>query len=231
MHMPFKPNPLPEIPAAITALARRVGVTNKESSGNVHLEQTGTMRNGPEAKFRKFRATQTISLSRPEFTWRAKTGPLGAIKITDVLAEGRGDIRVRVFGLVPLARIGGDSVTKGEILRYLAELPWAPDALLANRSLRWRIVDNGVFAVSSGMNSAAGEVQLRVGMEGLITSMSALRPRAEGDNMVDRPWRGRFSDYRWHQGRLIPFQGEVGWVVNGREFTVWRGGITEWSIV
>ena len=49
--------------------------------------------------------------------------------------------------------------------------------------------------------------------------------------MVERPWNGQFSDYRWHQDRLIPFKGEVGWVVDGRKFTVWRGEITNWSMV
>jgi len=48
--------------------------------------------------------------------------------------------------------------------------------------------------------------------------------------MVERPWRGGFSDYRWHQGRLIPFQGEVGWTANEREFVVWRGELTGWCM-
>jgi len=30
------------------------------------------------------------------------------------------------------------SLLKGELMRYLAELPWAPDALLANPWLAWR---------------------------------------------------------------------------------------------
>jgi hypothetical protein len=51
--------------------------------------------------------------------------------VTDAFANERGDLQVKVLGLFPIARIhGGDQIAKGEAMRYLAELPWAPDALV-----------------------------------------------------------------------------------------------------
>jgi len=49
------------------------------------------------------------------------------------------------------------------------------------------------------------------------------------------PWvpstqHGRFFDYRRHQGRWLPFAGEVGWVLEGQPFTAWGGEILSWAI-
>ena len=81
-------------------------------------------------------------------------------------------------------------------MRYLAELPWARDALIANRMLVCQVLGDSALAVSLGRGGARGEVKLTLGADGLIALVSALRPREEGGRMVERPWRGRFSDYR-----------------------------------
>jgi hypothetical protein len=189
------------------------------------------MRSGPDDRFRQFRTSQTIKLRHAKFKWRACSGPFGFVKVTDAFAGGQGDLQVKMLGLFPRARVhGGGQVAKGEVMRYLAELPWAPDALVANRMLVWRLLDDRGFAVSAGTGNARGEITLTLGADGVIASISALRPREESGETVERPWHGRFSDYRWHGGRLIPFRGEVGWIVDEREFVVWRGEITKWCM-
>jgi hypothetical protein len=44
------------------------------------------------------------------------------------------------------------------------------------------------------------------------------------------PWRGRFSDYRRHFGRWLPFAGEVGWEIDGKEIVYWQGKIADWGL-
>jgi hypothetical protein len=67
--------------------------------------------------------------------------------------------------------------------------------------------------------------------DGRIGAVSAMdRPRPESGRFVECEWRGRFSDYRLHADRWIPFAGEVGWVVDGAFATVWRGAITTWRL-
>jgi len=92
------------------------------------------------------------------------------------LAHEQADLQVRVLGLFTIARIqGGDQIAKGQIVRYLAELPWKPDALVANRMLVWQVVDNDTLTVSFGSGGSRGEVHLTLGADGLIASVSALR--------------------------------------------------------
>ena len=221
------------LPADVLALARRLGVPERCSFTKVSLSQIGTLRDSAEAQFKRFRARQTISLRVPEFEWRARTGLASFITITDSLKDGVGDLSVRAFGVI---RVGGannsPALVKGEIMRYLAELTWAPDAIVSNPTLDWAVIDGETLRVSCGPTPSRGQVEFKLDADGRIGSMSASgRPRSEGSLIVEHPWRGRFFDYRKHLGRWLPFQGEVGWILNGQEFIAWRGELTSWTIV
>lgn len=212
-------------------LARNAGAEANASAASVSLTQKGKMRNGPDDPFMSFKARQTISMARPEFLWRASTGPWGSIKVEDGLKQGQGRLRVSLFGLLSVADMGGGALmAKGETMRYLAELAWAPDALLANKSLVWNVRGPGKLVVGAGYGEARGEVQLQLSADGLIATVSGLRPRVEGKDVVERLWQGQFSDYRLHEGRRIPFHAEVGWQVDKRSFIVWRGDLTSWKL-
>jgi hypothetical protein len=43
------------------------------------------------------------------------------------------------------------------------------------------------------------------------------------------PWRGRFSDYRRHNDRWLPFAAEVGWEIDGKEDVYWQGRVEQWE--
>jgi hypothetical protein len=178
----------------------------------------------------RFHAVETIHLRKTEFGWRATVGPLGWLSVVDALRNGEAELEVRAFRCIRLAgERGGAAAAKGEIMRYLAELAWAPDAMLTNPALAWTVIDDRVLRVSTGWRGVRAEVELRLDQDGRIASVQADdRPRKEGASFVERPWRGRFFDYRPHQGRLLPFGGEVGWILDGQAFVTWRGQVVSW---
>lgn len=123
------------------------------------------------------------------------------------------------------------ALTKGELMRYLAELPWAPDALLHNHALDWQVLDPTRLRVSAACGLGRAAVDLHLGTDGLVAEVSAAdRPRMEGGGTVERPWWGRFCDYRSHAGRKLPFGAEVGWRLQDDEIAVWRGRVTAWAM-
>ncbi len=180
----------------------------------------------------RFRARQRISLERPEFAWLARTGPFGCVHVLDSMADGRGRLEVRAIGLLKLAGAGGRGpAAKGELMRYLAELAWAPDAIPRNPTLGWTVVDDRTLRVAAGAGEARGEVTLSLDENGRIGGVSAPdRPRREGAGFVERPWRGRFMEYRRHAGRWLPFAAEVAWVLDGEAFIAWRGALLDWRL-
>jgi hypothetical protein len=220
------------LPREVRDLARRLGATNSPLLSTVTLTQSGTMRDQPTARPAHFSARQTINLRRPFFEWRASTGPFGCISVVDALTSEGPDLKVRLFQALPIARMrGGAALAKGEVMRYLAELAWAPDAILTNASLSWRVIDTQSFQVSAGREGERGEIQLRLDENGRIGSIIAEdRPRKEGPGFVERPWRGRFFDYHEHQARWLPFKGEVGWLLDREMFVAWQGQIQSWHI-
>lgn len=178
----------------------------------------------------RFAALHRIRADRCEFDWRARTGPLGLIHIRDALVGDEGMLTAKALGVFTLARAGGtDDAARGELMRYLAELPWTPDALLSNPELRWDILTPERFVVSAGHAPRAASVELSLNEGGLIERIFAPdRPRAAGGGFVATPWAGRFADYREFEGALIPARGEVGWVVDRKMEIAWEGRVDRW---
>ncbi len=224
-------SPLP-LPTVVGDLAKRLGAREELAGETVRLTQTGSMRSGAHQAFRSFSARQTIRLSQCEFRWQARTGSFGLIRITDAFSDGTPTLDVTALGLVPLAHGQTNaSATKGEIMRYLAELAWAPDALLHNHTLDWDVIDDRGLAVRYSEGAIQAAVDLLFDDQRRIGAIFAPdRPRYEDGRFVERPWHGRFFDYRQHEGRWLPFQAEVAWIIDNREVVVWRGKLTGWQV-
>jgi hypothetical protein len=216
------------LPPAVLALAERLGVSGKAGS-SVALTQSGRMRNDARSRWMPFTAQQMISLTECEFDWRARTGPAGLVSVVDRFGGGEGALEVKALGFIPLARVAGTpDVARGELMRYLAELPWAPAAILLNRHLAWRELPDGRLIVSASTPATTAEIELALDANGRIaTAFAPDRPRAVKQGFVALPWRGRFSDYRQVGGIWIPFAGEVSWEADQGE-AGWQGRIESW---
>jgi hypothetical protein len=186
------------LPREVRDLAMRLGVTSTAPASSIMLKQRGTMRDGPSSRAMRFTATEIINVTRLEFEWRAWTGPFGCISILDVLKDGEAKMEVRAFRHLRIGGVeGGAAAAKGEIMRYLAEIAWVPDAILHNSVLAWTVVDEHTLRVSAGTGDAHGAVELSLDDNGRIDRVSAKdRPRMEASGFVERPWSGRFFDYR-----------------------------------
>lgn len=225
------PSPRERLPAPVYDLALRLGIRPDSTCLGVRLAQTGRMKMKlGSAAWMSFTASQTISIRACEFQWFARFGPFGLVSACDALEKDRGRLDIMALGCIPIARTERSSaLMRGELMRYLAELAWAPHALLLNTALRWRVNAPDALAVSAGAGETASEVVLNLDSEGRIAGAFALdRPRSATEPILPTPWRGRFSDYRLHNGIWIPFAGEVSWEIKGREEIYWQGRIETW---
>jgi hypothetical protein len=235
-------SPLPEfeddqqrrhrLPPAVYELGLRLGANPEMNRSIVQLKQTGQLKQKVgTANWMSFTATQTISTHECAFDWRARAGPFGMVSARDALKDGEGRFDVMALGLIPLVRAEHSAaLMRGELMRYLAELAWAPDAILLNTELHWREVGPDQLAVSVGSGETAAEVMLSLDSEGGIGGTFAPdRPRSASAPILPTPWRGRFSDYRHHDNMWLPFAGEVAWEIDGKEEVYWQGRIESWE--
>ena len=220
------------LPPAVYDLAIRLGARPDRDPTMAWLSQTGRMRQDAASRWMSFKAQQTIRIHRCGFDWRARIGPGGLVSVRDTLSGGTGALHVKALGFIPIAHARGSlNLTRGEIMRYLAELAWSPDAILHNAELRWREAGPETLVVGAGVGDASVEVTLNLNSEGRIGGAFAPdRPRAVGALFIPTPWRGSFSGYCHHNDVWLPFAGQVAWIINGEDLICWEGRLKHWEV-
>lgn len=196
---------------------------------NVRLTQTGELRQKPEGPWLRFTAAQEFAVEESAFSWRARVRmmPLVSIRVVDRYAGDEGTGAVRLLGLLPIARDSGQHVSEGSALRYLAELPWNPHAMHANRQLEWSELDAQTVEVAMRVGSKRVAVRLEFDEAGNIVSVwTDARPHKEGHTFVPRPWGGDYSDLEVVGGIGIPTRAEVSWELPDGLFTWFRATVT-----
>ena len=228
----------PSVPAIIRAFVRRA-TRETPVPNTVWLRQWGEMRASLRGSWQPFTAEQVIGIHQPGFAWlaRMQVAPLASARILDCYVDGEGLLEARLCGSLPLARAAGPQADKGELMRYLAELAWAPHAMLHNPQLSWREIDATTVEVSAESQAGAARVRL-IFENGDIARVEADdRPRMLGRRIIPTRWQGRCCDYREVNGLSYPDprSGELavaGWSVrllarqgNG----VWDQAIGPWK--
>jgi hypothetical protein len=198
-----------------------------------HLRQRGAMRMKPGSRWLPFTATQTIAAAETSFEWVARFKLLPAVwlQVIDRCERGRGELLVKPWNRIRLARLRGRDADIGEVLRYLAELVWCPMALASNPDIRHESVGADRVDVSALSHGEPRTVELHLDERGRVQRIwCERRPMAQGKRVVERPWFGTVLGYREYAGLAVPAQMEVGWMLDGEPFVYFRCSITEFAI-
>jgi hypothetical protein len=194
-----------EVPALVRRYLDRALPAGLRVPRRVHVAQVGKMWQKTGGRPLRFTAVEEFAVEEVAFSRRAHFPimPLVSLRVVDRYGAGEGFLEARLFGLVPVMRTRGQATAEGEAMRYLAELPWVPQAMVANRQLEWRELDAQTVEEATRVGSARVAVRLAFDAAGDIVGGSAdARPRPEGKKIVARPWGGVFSDYA--RGRQYP---------------------------
>lgn len=232
---PATRDPGHRLPLLVAEFARRAGADPAAGLRVASFAQDGELRLRQGGRFAPTTAWQMVALGRAGFLWDAwqRFGPLRLLRVIDALAGAEGVLDARLFGSVPVARLSGRDLTLGEAFRYLAELPWAPDAILGNPDLAWRITGPDRAEVRLETQAGTARVTFRFDEAGDIVAMEAKdRPARDGKGgMVRLDWQARFGGYRRIGPRRLPEYGEVGYVWPGTGYEPYfRGRIRDYHV-
>ncbi|MEQ1731491.1 MAG: DUF6544 family protein [Vicinamibacterales bacterium] len=117
------------------------------------------------------------------------------------------------LGLLSVVRSKPNAApTRGELIRYMAELPLLPDAMLHNCNLAWREIDASTIAITASSGETACEVVLGLGPgKRIISAFCTDRASSATPPFAPIPWRGAFSDWsRLARHRHDPRQAYAG---------------------
>jgi hypothetical protein len=207
------------LPAPVQRYFRAVLTDGQPIIATATLAMTGTMNlSATTEQWKPFTSQQRVVTCRPGFLWDAKVVmfPGIAAHVKDSYIAGQGALTAKLLGLFTVADSQGvGEIARGEFMRYFAEGPWYPTALLPSQGVRWQAVDDAAAKATLVDGPIALTLLFRFDEAGLITSVHAeSRGAGAGKDgaMVMLPWDCALSDYQLQDGMLIPMAGEAAWV-------------------
>lgn len=196
------------------------------------LRQTGEFNLSAEGEqWAPFTADQLTVLAPKGFDWDARIrGPLGlTIFVRDAYILQQGSLCAALEGgIITLSdQPPSDELSRGQLMRFLAELPWYPPAAL-DPAVTWQPIDDHSARAELADGPISATLVFRFGHDGLIESVRAdARGRTVGDRIEPTPWGGRFWDYAEFNGWRVPQRGEVAWFLPEGPRPYWRGRLEQ----
>ncbi len=221
----------PGLPEIVRAYAIRAGGEIGGPS-TFYARHQATLATSKDAAPIELSAEQWTGTIAPGIVWTA-SGTMNRLPVSvlDAYVDGRGELSARLLGSIQVAGGEGPDYDKGELMRYLSELPVYPDAILNNTALRWRVVDPRTIEVTADSRSGPASLRFYFDANGDIVRMEADdRPMGiDGGATVPTTWHGLYRDFRQFGRYRIPAYGEVGWVLADGLFTYWRGTVVAYE--
>ncbi|MDU8928245.1 DUF6544 family protein [Alisedimentitalea sp. MJ-SS2] len=218
-----------DLPEPVRAFNQRGLLGTDPAPGVIELTQVAEMELQPGQGWQGISARQVICTTSTGFVWQAwqSRGPLTMVRVIDAFTAGKGVLEVRLLGSIRVGHEAGVLADRSEAMRYLAELPWAPDAIALNRDVEWRVLESGEVEARLPMQPDDAVVRFSLDAQ---SDFAVMRANSRYAGMQDgapvfKDWEGRFSDYAEIGGRRIPRRGEVGYVVDGKYQPYWRGHV------
>jgi hypothetical protein len=140
--------------------------------------------------------------------------PLFSAQILYCYVDGEGLFEAQLDGSLPLARLGGPEASRGELMRYLAELIWAPHAMQRNPKLFWREIDASTIELSAASPGGPARVRLIFEDSDIARIEADDRPRTAGRRIVPTRWEGCCGGYREMEGCRVPTRAAVSWLLD-----------------
>jgi hypothetical protein len=219
------------LPEPVQRYFRKVLHEGKPMVAGVHIAHRGTFNMDEQSpRWRAFSSHQHVVTRRPGFIWDARIDMMAGlpVRVHDAYVAGEGLLHAALLGLVSVADIRGTGeIAQGELMRFLAEAVWYPTALLPGQGVTWAAVDNHSARATITDGAASVTVLFSFDEEGLIRAIHAdARGRTVGDRIVPTPWQGHYWNYQYRDDMVVPFDGEVAWLLPEGAKPYWRGSIT-----
>ncbi len=177
-----------------------------ELAGTINMSDTGE-------RWKPFTSTQRAVIHTPGFLWDGRVAMLPGLTahVHDSYIAGVGTLHATMLGLFTVAEVqGGGEIARGELMRYFAEMPWYPTALLPSQGVDWEAVDDRSAKATLVDGPISLDLLFKFDDAGLINAIHAdARGSGVGKDMVMLPWDCSFSKYQLRHGMLVPTRGAV----------------------
>ncbi len=226
---PFSRDELAGLPAPVVRYFEFALTPGQPLVRNARFRQIGefAMRAG---SWSPFTAVEHFAVEPPGFLWDAtiRMAPMMSFHVRDGYFAGEGALYGTLAAIVPVVNERATPVlASGELLRYLAEAPLFPSALLPREGISWTAIDDTSARATLTDGATTVSCDVHFGERGEIVRVSAMRYGGADGNFGLMPWVGHWRDYRRVDGMMIPMSGEAEWALPEGPFAYWRGRIVD----
>jgi hypothetical protein len=136
---------------------------------------------------------------------------MGALRVVgaDTYADGTGQMRFDLFGLVPLVQSTGADVDRSALGRLVIESIWLPAALLPQPGVQWSVINDRTIAATLEVGGTSHTLTLTIDAAGQL--QSAVLDRWSGEEQRFVPFGCVVHAERTFGGFTIPAQAQIGW--------------------
>ena len=195
----------------------------------VHVSHAGYFRLKLDSPWLPIRGEQYFTVGHPGFVWNAtvKMNPLIWIEARDRLFQGQGNMLVKLGSTFTVANASGPQIDQGSSLRWLAEAPWFPYALVSDL-VRWEAIDAHSARAILLQDGLPAVAIFEFDEQGRLKCLRASRYFAQSNEPAKMlPWTGRYLEFREFGGFRVPSYAEVSWQLSEGEFSYARFRVTD----
>jgi hypothetical protein len=216
------------LPGPVQKWLKNSQAMGKEEIFAVRLKQKGLIRTKEGQPWMPAEAEQYFTIDEPGFIWkvRVRMAPLLYLAGRDRYYGGRGSMRIKLLGLIPVVNAEGKEIDQGTMLRYLGETVWFPTAALSSY-IKWEDIDSNSAKATMSYGGVTASAVFEFNEDGEVTSFRCKRYMTVNDSYILEDYSVHLKDYKELNGIRIPTKGEAIWNLKTGDFSVYQFEITE----
>jgi hypothetical protein len=201
------------LPEAVRRLVLRARAAWPATPHVVRVTQHGRLRRRSEDAWIPFEAVAHVAVGHPARTWHVRQSRLWGVREHDVesLCFGEARSESSFLGAIPLDSTSGAELVRSQLIAYMADLPWAPHAMLDDPDVGWTHAPGGELQLSMARADDSVRLTVELDAQGEISRMRGTRPRWNSGGWRDVPWSREYGDYGTVAGLRVPRHAETRW--------------------
>ncbi len=223
-------NMIKRYPAPVQRWLIHSGIVGKEMVQTVYITQKGEMRLNPgQRQWFKSYSQQYFTVSIPAFIWKVSMNIyLLPVIGRDKFADGKGEMKIMLMGLVPIA-VAGDNpkIHQSALQRFLGEISWFPQAAL-KPYIHWEAINESSARATITYRGVRGSAVFHFNTKGELVKFVAMRYKDINDEKPTE-WVATVKGYGEFHGIKIPTSFDATWMLSDGPFTWFRFEITDVS--
>ena len=195
----------------------------------IKLKHNGAFRQDEGQGWMPIDGQEYFTTEKPGFVWFAKIKPFPLFWISgkDTYIDGKGNLQIKLLSLFTVADAKGKETDEGELLRWLAEAPWFPTALLPSQYLQWEEIDSSSAKAVVEYGGFTVSAILHFNDKGEIIQLNADRYKTVGKSFSKEKWVCYFRDYEMMDNIMIHGTNEAAWKLGDGESSYAKFRITD----